>query len=199
VEDIVKKDLWQKPLGIDLAKRAGEVQRLVFGCYGKMIHRSGYDPEDVLQEVYKGIEARNQGKCPWDERKSSFGHYVHMVVRCVLANYHRKASRIANHEQLGIMEGKERQMVDVASAAHLASNKTAFEKVEEQEALEDLKAYLAARGGPVSALAAKSLPLLLHKKASRETLAKELGVSTTEMARAVSFVREAAKEWASRP
>lgn len=88
-------------LGIDLNKRGHEVRKLLFAGFGAKMARGGYDPDDVLQEIYRGILARNRGKCPFDERKSSFGHYVHMVCECVLANYHRKESRRLEFEQVG--------------------------------------------------------------------------------------------------
>lgn len=79
--------------GIDLAKRGHEVRKLLYAGFGFRMARAGYDPEEVLQEVYRGILVRNQGKCPFDGQKSSFGHYVHMVISCVLSNYHRKMSK----------------------------------------------------------------------------------------------------------
>lgn len=82
-----------KPCGIDLAKRGIEVRKLFFAGFGRRVLQAGYDPEDVLQEVYQGILVRNQGKCPWDPAKSSFGHYVHMVASCVVSNYGRKHKR----------------------------------------------------------------------------------------------------------
>jgi hypothetical protein len=90
-------------LGIDLAGRGHEVRKLLHAGFGLKMQARGYDPDDVLQEVYKGLLARNKGKCPWDIRKSSFGHYVHMVCDCVLKNFHRKQSRIRSHEQTGVM------------------------------------------------------------------------------------------------
>ena len=80
-------------LGIDLDRRGVEVRRLLYAGFGMRMARAGYDPEDVLQEVYRGILVRNRGRCPFDARKSSFGHYVHMVIECILSNYHRRESR----------------------------------------------------------------------------------------------------------
>jgi len=93
--------------GIDLGGKSGrkgavykadEVRKLLFaGFRGKMLSQ-GYDPEDVLQEVYRGLLVRNQGTCPYEEGKGSFGHYVHMVISCILTNYHRKHARKAERE-----------------------------------------------------------------------------------------------------
>ena len=62
--------------------------------------KQGIDPEDFLQEVYRGLLARDNGTCPWDATKSSFGHYVHIVIKCVLSNYLRKDRRRTLHEDL---------------------------------------------------------------------------------------------------
>jgi len=87
------------PVGIDLAVRGIEVRKLLYAGFGYRMSRGGYDPEEVLQEVYRGLLVRNRGKCPFDARKSSFGHYVHMVIECVLSNYHRRESRRRASEQ----------------------------------------------------------------------------------------------------
>lgn len=78
-------------LGIDLAARAHEVRKLFYaGRFTGVLLREGIDPDEFLQEVYRGLLARNRGTCPWDYKKSSFGHYVHIVIRCVLSNYLRR-------------------------------------------------------------------------------------------------------------
>jgi hypothetical protein len=102
--------------GIDLKKRGHEVAKLFYAGFGRSVARYGYDPQDVLQEVYKGILIRNQGKCPWDASKSSFGHYVHLIIKCVLANYHRKWLRVNQAEHLGL-PGRDGSEADVASIA----------------------------------------------------------------------------------
>lgn len=87
--------------GIDLSKRGDEVRKLFYAAFARGLVKDGFDPEDALQEVYKGLLARNRGKCPFDAKKSSFGHYVHIVTRCVLANYVRKEKKRATHEVAG--------------------------------------------------------------------------------------------------
>jgi len=78
-------------LGIDLAVRGTEVRKLFYaGGFTGVLNRENIDPEEFLQEVYRGLLARNNGTCPWDVKKSSFGHYVHIVIRCVLSNYLRR-------------------------------------------------------------------------------------------------------------
>ena len=94
--DTVEED--PKVVGIDLSSKHNDIKKLMYSGYGKVIHYNGYDPEDVLQEIYRGILARNNGKCPFDETKSSFGHYVHMVIGCILSNYHRKRNKWKENE-----------------------------------------------------------------------------------------------------
>lgn len=105
-------------LGIDLAARGHEVRKLMWAGYRDKILRAGYDPEDVLQEVYRGLIARNNGKCPWDVRKSSFGHYVHMVIGCVLINYHRKQQQVrGGGAEVSGLKGADGVYVDAAGCA----------------------------------------------------------------------------------
>lgn len=105
-------------LGIDLIKRGHEVRKLFFAAFARGLVKDGYDPEDVLQEIYRGLLARNKGTCPFDVKKSSFGHYVHIVSRCVIANYVRKEQRRRAHEssesQLGGDDGLRFSMSDLA-------------------------------------------------------------------------------------
>jgi hypothetical protein len=78
-------------LGIDLEQRGHEVRKLFYaGGFTGTLVREGIDPDEFLQEIYRGILARNKGTCPWDHKKSSFGHYVHIIIRCVLSNYLRR-------------------------------------------------------------------------------------------------------------
>ena len=104
-------------LGIDLENRSHEVRKLLFAGFGKRIVSMGYDPEDVLQEVYKGLLARNMGKCPWDATKSSFGHYVHMVCGCIVSNYHRKYNRINMNERSGVRSINDGESIEIDLAA----------------------------------------------------------------------------------
>lgn len=87
--------------GIDLAKRGDEVRKLFYAAFARGLIKDGIDPEEALQEVYKGLLSRNRGTCPFDVTKSSFGHYVHIVTRCVLANFVRKEKKRNAHEFSG--------------------------------------------------------------------------------------------------
>lgn len=107
-------------LGIDLDARGGEVAKLLFAGFKGWIFSAGYDPQDVLQEVYKGILIRNRGICPFDARKASFGHYVHRICECVLSNYHRREARRKNSEQTGMSVIRNGKRVDTDVAEGMA-------------------------------------------------------------------------------
>jgi DNA-directed RNA polymerase specialized sigma24 family protein len=79
-------------LGIDVGDKYNDIRRLFYKKYAKVSASLGEDPEDVLQEVFKGILLRNRGKCPFDPRKAAFSTYVMMVCHCVTSNYFKKTS-----------------------------------------------------------------------------------------------------------
>jgi DNA-directed RNA polymerase specialized sigma24 family protein len=85
-----KKDVVK--LGIDVGDKYNDIRRLFYKKYAKVSASLGEDPEDVLQEVFKGILLRNRGKCPFDPRKAAFSTYVMMVCHCVTSNYFKKTS-----------------------------------------------------------------------------------------------------------
>ena len=192
-------------LGIDLVNRSGEVAKLLFAGYGPRIFGAGYDPDDVLQEVYKGLLARNRGTCPWDERKSSFGHYVHMVCGCVLSNYYRKQKRHRDHERLGVagFEGDSLGTVDVGSDAAGAS--LPREPVQEGQqspvrAADDLRAYIQThpRGNSTDGRLAALLVPYVNLGYTRSEMADLMGTSKAAVSRALTFLRAVARQWAMR-
>lgn len=188
-----------RKLGIDLAKRAHEVRKLLFAGFGRRMFMSGYDPEDVLQEVYKGLLVRNAGKCPYDPAKSSFGHYVHMVISCVLSNYHRKQHRVHEMEQLGLSGSGECEaepwgkQTDVASNTTVSAKSTLYAEdsllLEAADAFTDYLCDI-----PDSHLASQVLPLLLAG-VPRQHLAPTLKVSNAAVQRALAHLRKYAPAW----
>lgn len=92
----------QRKLGIDLNEKYEEVKKLFYKHCGKMCLDAKCDPQDVLQEVCKGILIRNKGTCPFDEKKSAFSTYVVMVSRCVTTNYINKRNRHSQKETTGV-------------------------------------------------------------------------------------------------
>ena len=90
-----------KPKGIDLNLKHEEVKKLFMKHCAKMCIERRCDPQDVLQEVYKGILIRNKGKCPFDETKSAFSTYIVMVSKCVTINYINKMTKKREREVYG--------------------------------------------------------------------------------------------------
>jgi hypothetical protein len=167
--------------GIDLINRSKEVAKLLFAGYGSYIHSRGYEPEEVLQEVYRGLLVRNAGKCPWDPAKSSFGHYVHMVCGCVLSNYHRRQGRTTSHEtSLPIEE------TNIGSTPAVKENPT-----------EDLTRYLGQLSDPEVKLAIRILPLL-NQGYDRTEISERLKTPKASISRAITFLRSATKMWMNR-
>ena len=184
-------------LGIDLARRGHEVAKLLYAGFGSRLYASGYDPEEVLQEVFKGILTRNRGRSAFDPRKSSFGHYVHLVCSCILSNYHRKVSRTrsketpltrwANGEEGGDEQDSKPLSADVFGAS-------------DQLVQEDFRTYLVQwakahpQGDPASALALEILPLV-RTGCERAEIAQRVGTSRVVVSRALSHLRARAAEW----
>jgi len=195
-------------LGIDLENRAHEVRKLLFAGFGRRIARKGYDPDDVLQEVYRGIMARNYGKCPWDERKSSFGHYVHMVCSCVLNNYQRKQTRRSEFEEIGVVGLTDSGDWGSMDAAGLASDLSAEEGglldwggqadpdslIGLETAVDSLSESLM-DDRPDARLAREILPYV-YQGYQRAEIARELGLEPSKIGRALSYLRKQAQTWA---
>jgi hypothetical protein len=195
------KDVWDGN-GIDLVNRGHEVRKLFYAGFMGRVARYGYDPEEVLQEVYAGLLVRNRGKCPFDVRKSSFGHYVHMVCECIISNYHRKHSRRAQAEQYGYtdLDGNE---VDVASTDLATVEADQEESLGYEMAFASLEDRLYAAAGEVEtsadmALVGKCLPLLSEGMSRLEVanhLLKVEGLPRARVMQAVDYIREVAGEW----
>jgi DNA-directed RNA polymerase specialized sigma24 family protein len=89
-----KQDV-QRRLGVDIEARREDIRSLFFKRQAPSLVREGLDPEDVLQEVFKGLLIRNKGTCPYDPEKAAFSTYVVMVMNCIVMNVvnkHRKDS-----------------------------------------------------------------------------------------------------------
>lgn len=166
-------------LGIDLAARGHEVRKLMWAGFGHKILRAGYDPEDVLQEIFRGIIARNAGICPWDARKSSFGHYVHMVIGCILTNYHRKQQGVRDHESVGL-KGADGKDGDAATHA------VASEPVEEATGL--VEALVAKLPDNLRDAGRKAMAVLADGGSHREA-AKAAGLKMGEFESLVALLR----------
>lgn len=186
--------------GIDLEKRGGEVRKLFFAGYGRRVVRYGYDPEDVLQDVFTGILVRNQGKCPFDPSKSSFGHYVHMVCGCIVSNYRRRYSRLSRNEQFGVLSVSGDTVQDV-SESDLAVvgpvHHAAIEAASAHNLLADLVAGKAVMMGCCPMLARSCFNLMVdgHRKGE---IAAITGKAPSRIAKMLRMIRHVAAEWRTR-
>jgi len=190
-------------LGIDLKNRWNEVVKLLFKGFGRKIFSAGYEPDDVIQEVFKGILIRNRGKCPWDRRKSSFGHYVWLVCSCIMANYHRKQCRRRAVEQIGMFGyvGGHKAIVDAGSEeAAWPKGFSPLGGLNEDLALFDLAGYLRNSRKAQSAdgrLAIRILPLV-HAGYTQAEMAEEINVNKATVVKALDILKREALHWASR-
>ena len=96
---VIKQFKPKSLLGIDLNKYADDVKRLFYSQFGAKVIKLGFDPEDVLQEIYKGILIRNEGS-PFNPAKAKFSTYVVMVCRCVVSNYITKHQKTKQEVQI---------------------------------------------------------------------------------------------------
>ena len=183
-------------LGIDLVNRSHEVRKLLFaGFAGKMLSR-GYDPEDVVQEIYRGLLVRNKGRCPWDKRLSSFGHYVHMAINCILTNYHRKESKRADRDAVPLEtttpEGDELPCQWGSVKIHHGS------EVGDMMALNALRGYLdlVPDSSPEAQVGRTILPMVTAGCTRREVVA-ETGHKEGLVSRALAWVRRQCALWAT--
>lgn len=196
-------------VGIDLRNRGHEVSKLLYAGFSPRIHAAGYEFDDVLQEVYRGLLARNVGRCAWDPSKSSFGHYVHMVCGCILSNYHRRMRRLRMNEQVGMRlpsrgagsgGGGARRDVDAGSdgAAAVAMDRPddARTLMDDRLALQDLTGFILSRaaGRGDAALAVRALPHVATGM-GRSEVAAVLGESKAAVARALQLLRDEGRAW----
>ena len=193
-------------VGIDLGKhserkgsrfKADEVRRLLWrGFAGKMLSQ-GYDPEDVLQEIYRGLLVRNKGRCPWDARKSTFGHYVHMVISCVLTNYHRKQVRRIDRDVVPLDVGRngEENVVDVGQWGSCPIWEGS--EVADQTALRELAEYLADVPDNVpEAQLGREILALVRAGYSRGDVVRETGYGASLVSKALAWLRRQTALWA---
>lgn len=183
-------------LGIDLAKRGHEVRKLFFAGFARRVYSLNYDPEDVLQEIYKGILIRNRGKCPFDPRKSSFGHYVHMVAGCILSNYRRRYSRISRNEQYGV-RGHDNTILDVAEADLVSVAPAQEDWCLFDSSASSLVAYVSeigCREGHDRPLIERCVQFLAEGMKYRE-MSEAAGVPISKISEVVRMIKRTAIEW----
>lgn len=190
--------------GIDLAARGIEVRKILFAGFGAKIARMGYDPYEVLSEVYRKIVVSNQGKHPYDPRKAGFGHYVHMVCNSALLNFRKKEERRRRKVQTGIavFEDNRRVILDVGEVAESRHriNTTGLlvldpeQEISGEQAVTSLCEWIGSET-PAHELAQRCV-LLYHQGFKKREMARTLGVSSKKIGEAVAIIKEEATAWA---
>lgn len=177
------------PLGIDLANRGNEVAKLFYAGFGRTAARKGWDLQEVLQEVYKALLIRNQGTCPWDPAKSSFGHYVHMVCRGVMSNYGRKTARVYDAESYGTYSSAGEE-IDVAESnlAVTEENTSEIDGLLLRRKLRDLVLEGSAESGTSPSVLGSCFDLISEGGTQRE-ISEKLGISIDRVSRVSKFIR----------
>jgi DNA-directed RNA polymerase specialized sigma24 family protein len=183
-------------LGIDLAARAIEVRRVFFKGFARKVVAAGYDPNDVLQRVYEGILVRNKGKCPFDARKSSFAHYVHMVSGCIFSNYKRRYHRLERNEVFGVstFDG---EVLDVAAADLVIDEPVQEDYVAYHSlrtSLTQSVRWAAKREGLDPRLAEQCIQALVDGMRFKE-IATLMEVPVSTVSQTVHLIRRVASEW----
>jgi DNA-directed RNA polymerase specialized sigma24 family protein len=178
-------------LGVDLERRGIEVRKLFYAGFARKVLARGYQPDDVLQEVYKGILVRNGGACPFDPTKSSFAHYVCMIIECIWSNYKRRYGRLDRNEEFGSTDadGKE---IDVAEADLQKVEATQDREVGEKKkarTLRRLALQSAAKEGRDQRIVLGCLDSLAVGLRPRE-IALELECDQREVAHTIAFLRK---------
>lgn len=198
LDGLVGIDLAEKSSRKNVAFKADEVRKLLWrGFAGKMLSQ-GYDPEDVLQEVYRGLLVRNKGTCPWDARKSSFGHYVYLVIGCVLTNYHRKQVRKTDKDAISLTkrnkDGEEMADIGAFGSCQIWEGSELGDMV----AIDELSTYLETLPdvGPEAVLGRSILPLVVAGH-QRGEIVKETGKKPSLVSRALAWLRRQTALWAT--
>lgn len=190
--------------GIDLENRGIEVRKILFARFGRKIVAMGYDPHDVLQEVYRKLLVANQGQHPYDAEKSSFGHYVYMVCDSALRNYRKKEERRRKKLKLGVavFEDDRRVILDAGDAVESKHRISASGDLVHSPELEMAGAMaiqsLCERIGYGSSqqdLACRMV-VAFHEGCTRRELGRRLGASSREIREAFDLVKENATAWA---
>lgn len=198
LDDIVGIELGDKSARKGVVYRADEVRKLLWrGFAGKMLSQ-GYDPEDVLQEIYRGLLVRNKGTCPWDARKSTFGHYVYLVIGCVLTNYHRKQVRRIDKDALSLtMKNKDgEELADIGQFGSCKIHEGS--ELGDMLAIDDLSKYLETLPDTTpEALLGREILALVASGHQRGEIVRETGRKPSLVSRALAWLRRQTALWAT--
>jgi len=183
-------------LGIDLEGRSIEVRKLFYSQFSKGIIAKGYDPEDVLQDIYVALAVRNGGKCPFNPAKGSFANYVCMVCRGTVSNYHRRYGRLTRNEQFGVatFDG---EVLDVAQADIASEEATQEYDVRFEGAHSSLTVWIvaAAHDEGIDPTMAEKCLQFIYEGWKFKDIAVHLKCSVTRVSETVKLIRRVATDW----
>ena len=185
----------KRVLGIDLKNRGHEVRKIFFAGFARQAFRNGYDPEDVLQEVYKALLIRNNGICPWDPAKSSFAHYVHMVCNGTFLNYYRKLLKHSKGEQIGLRDADGEYQDSSLMATEEAPQEESYAMSLAKSKLIEAVREEAPSAGLSADHAGKCLAFLVDGYKNKE-IAAALKINSQKVTDLVRFVRRVSEDWA---
>jgi RNA polymerase sigma factor (sigma-70 family) len=94
----------KKKLGIDVEAKYQDIKSIFYRHFAPICFKNKVDAEEVLQEVYYGLEIRNRGTCPFDPAKSSMSTYIVLVARGVVFNYLKKTKKSRENEKVSKTE-----------------------------------------------------------------------------------------------
>lgn len=139
---------------------------------------------------------RDRGRCPWDARKSTFGHYVHMVVGCVLTNYHRKQVRRVDRNAISLDVGSDGEDREDAGQFGVQAAWGGSD-VGDRMALEQLLKHLEGRADDSAEgrLGLTILPLVASGH-TRSEIARDVDAKPAMVSRALTWLRKATASWA---
>jgi len=87
--------------GIDIDKHYPDIENIYLRHFARWMRAARLDEQDGLQAVLLAIHVRNDGKCPWDPKKGSLGHYVYRIAHQQISSLVKKATGARAVEVLG--------------------------------------------------------------------------------------------------
>lgn len=87
---------------LDLSTKVLDVRRLAKAnpSFRAAVER-GYDPDELLQEVWVTVLSRQAGPTPYDPKRASFSKWVWQVTRSAVSHLQERTGNRARHEQTG--------------------------------------------------------------------------------------------------
>jgi DNA-directed RNA polymerase specialized sigma24 family protein len=174
---------------IDWTARANDIRKLVRAhpAFQRAV-QLGHDAEDLHQEVWVTLLARDRGKTPWNPARASWTKWVHLVTGSAVTHFLSRMGTRGRHEQVGV-RGEESPLDAAAYAeAHL-----------ELDLADDERAAILATLGPDEHHIVARYLVLGHTVAqARQRFGAEWDLEVTRIAGRVreALLGPAGPEWA---